>query len=267
MIRVKNRRAIANLSRKSLRANRSRNLVAVAAIALTTLLFTALFTIALSINAGFQQSNFRQCGGWNHGTFKYLTEEQFDTLKTDPAIQEWGLRRFLGMPQEIPFNKSHVEVGYSDAVQAHWMYCDPVEGRLPRAGTGEAATDTRVLELLDVEPKLGAKFTVSFSVDGRETTQTFTLCGWWEYDEAVVANHILVPESRVNAVLAELGVDPNTSANREGSWGLDVMFSNSWNIEQKLMDILTRHGYQTESVAAGDNYIPIGVNWGFVWRR
>ena len=38
------------------------------------------------------------------------------------------MRRFIGMPTEVPFNKSHVEVSYADANEAHWMYCDPVEG-------------------------------------------------------------------------------------------------------------------------------------------
>ena len=152
---VANRKWIRRLSWKSLRAARTRNLVAVLAIALTTVLFTALFTIALSINDGFQQTNFRQVGGWSHGGFKYLTEEQFLQLRDDPLIQEWGLRRFVGMPVEVPFNKSHVEVGYSDPNQAHWMYCDPVVGRLPEEGTDEAATDTRVLELLGITPQLG----------------------------------------------------------------------------------------------------------------
>ena len=50
---VANRKWIRRLSWKSLRAARTRNLVAVLAIALTTVLFTALFTIALSINDGF----------------------------------------------------------------------------------------------------------------------------------------------------------------------------------------------------------------------
>ena len=36
------------------------------------------------------------------------------------------------------------------------MFCDPVEGRLPQEGTNEAATDTHVLELLGVEPEMGA---------------------------------------------------------------------------------------------------------------
>ena len=143
------------------------------AIALTTVLFTSLFTIAMSINDGIQQNNFRQVGGFSHGGFKYLTEEQFHELKDDPLIDQWGLRRFVGMPSEVPFNKSHVEVGYSDANEAHWMYCDPVEGRLPQEGTDEAATDTHVLELMGVTPEIGAKFTLTFDVDGHDDHPDF----------------------------------------------------------------------------------------------
>lgn len=259
---VPNRSCIRRLSLRSLLANRTRNIVAVLAIALTAVLFTSLFTIALSINEGIQQNNFRQAGGWSHGTFKYLTEEQFEELKDDPLIDQWGLRRFLGMPTQVPFNKSHVEIGYSDVNQAHWSYCDPVEGRLPQEGTNEAATDTHVLELLGVEPEIGTDFTVTFDVDGHETTQTFTLCGWWEYDEAVVANHILVPESRVDAILAEVGVTPPGSDGMTGSWNLDVMLKHgARSIASDLEKILESHGFQSESV--GENYISTGINWGY----
>ena len=262
MIRVSNRARVRRLGRQAMGAAKTRNLIAIVAIALTTVLFTSLFTIALSINDGFQQSNFRQAGGYAHGGFKYLTEEQFEELRDDPLIDQWGVRRFLGMPSEVPFNKSHVEVGYADANYAHWSFCDPVEGRLPEEGTDEAATDTHVLELLGIEPKLGAKFTLTFDVDGHATTQTFTLCGWWEYDEAIVANHVLVPESRVDAVLDEVGVTPPGSNGMTGSWNLDVMLkSGARHIERDIEQILTNHGYQSET--AGDDYIGTGVNWGY----
>ncbi len=261
-MKVSNRGCIRRLSLRSLLASRTRNIVAVLAIALTAVLFTSLFTIALSINEGIQQNNFRQAGGWSHGTFKYLTEEQCEELKDDPLIAQWGLRRFVGMPRSAPFNKSHVEIGYSDANQAHWSYCDPVEGRLPLEGTNEAATDTHVLELLGVEPELGAQFTVTFLVDGHETTQTFTLCGWWEYDKAVVANHILIPESRVDAILTEVGVTLPGSDNMTGSWNLDVMLKHgARSIASDLEEILVNHGYQSET--PGENDISTGVNWGY----
>ena len=82
-----------------------------------------------------------------------------------------------------------------DANEAKHYFIEPVEGRLPREGTDEAATDTRVLALLGVEPKVGAKFTIPVGID--ENTQdaqyverTFTLSGWWEYDNAIVASNV-----------------------------------------------------------------------------
>ncbi len=261
-MKVSNGRTIRRLGWRSMKAARTRNLIAILAIALTTVLFTSLFTIAMSINDGFQQSNFRQVGGFSHGGFKYLTEEQFQELRDDPRIDQWGLRRFLGMPTEVPFNKSHVEVSYADANYAHWAFCDPIEGRLPEEGTDEAATDTAVLELLGIEPEIGAKFTLTFDVDGHTTTQTFTLSGWWERDEAIVASHVLIPESRVDAVLDEVGVTPPGSNGMIGTWNLDVMLkSGSRHIEQDLNQILADHGCQSET--AGDDYIDTGVNWGY----
>ena len=48
-MRVKNRKCIRRLSFKSLWASRKRNIIAICAIALTTLMFTSLFTIMLSV--------------------------------------------------------------------------------------------------------------------------------------------------------------------------------------------------------------------------
>ena len=42
------------------------------------------------------------------------------------------------------------------------------------------------------------------------------------------------------------------------------MFKNASHIEENLNTILERHGYQSEGLDQGDNYIRIGVNWGYV---
>ncbi len=262
-MKVRNRKIIRHLSWKSLSANRTRNIVAILAIALTALLFTSLFTIAMSINEGFQQANFRQAGGYAHGSFKKLTEAQYNELKDDPMIAEQGLRRYLGSPMEAPFNKDICEIGYADATLAKLWFIEPEEGRLPEEGTNEAACDTRVLELLGVDPELGTEFTMTFDVDGHETTQTFTLSGWWEKDEASPASQVVIPESRVNAVLDEVGVTPPGDNNNTGVWNMNVMLeSGSRHIEADLNQILANHGYQSEDITA-DNYIGTGVNWGY----
>lgn len=69
-MRVKNRKCIRRLSFKSLWASRKRNIIAICAIALTTLMFTSLFTIMLSVNSSYEIYNFRQAGGYSDGIFK-----------------------------------------------------------------------------------------------------------------------------------------------------------------------------------------------------
>ncbi len=262
---VSNRKCIRRLSVASFKAAKVRNIITIVAIALTTILFTVIFTVVMSIKHGFEQSNFRMAGGYNHGSFKHLTEEQVEELKDDPLIKEYGLRIVCGMPEKAPFQKSHVEVSYCDKNAAKWMFLEPKEGRFPQEGTNEAATDLRVLSLLGVEPVIGNEFTMTFLVDGDETTETFILCGYWDYDEAVVANHVLIPYSRTQEIFDKLGTQHKEhKANYIGTWNLDVMFKNASHIEENMKTILERHGYQTEGEDQGDNYISIGVNWGYV---
>ncbi|MDE7176266.1 MAG: ABC transporter permease [Lachnospiraceae bacterium] len=259
---VSNRKCIRRLSVASFKAAKVRNIITIAAIALTTILFTVIFTVAMSIKHGFEQSNFRMAGGYNHGSFKFLTEEQFEELKDDPLIKEYGLRIHCGMPEKAPFHKSHVEVGYYDDNVAKWMFLQLKEGRFPQEGTNEAATDLRVLSLLGVEPVIGNEFTMTFMVDGEETTETFTLCGYWDYDEAIVANHVLIPYSRTQEIFEKL--DTQSNDGMTGRFNMDVMFKNASHIEENLKTILERHGYQAEGRDQGDNFIQIGVNWSYV---
>ena len=262
---VSNGKCIRRLSLRALAANRTRNLVAALAIALTALLFTSLFTIAMSLNEGFQQSSFRQAGGMAHGTFKRLEESQIGKLSGDPLIEAWGKRLFVGMPSAPPFHKAHVEVSYCDANEAAWMFCIPVEGRLPESDT-EAATDTRVLALLGVEPELGAQFTLELPVDGVTVRRTFTLCGWWTYDEACIASNLLVSEAAARAMLAEAGLTGPGEDGLTGTWSMDVMLQHgARSIDQDLADILQNHGYQ--NLTPGQDYIATGTNWGYTGAR
>ena len=264
-MKVSNRKCIRRLSWKSLGAARTRNTVAVLAIALTTILFTSLFTIAASINYSFQQQNFRQAGGDGHGTIKDISLEQVELFRTDPLIQTSGARMMLGMPTDQPFNKAHVEVSYLEPQWASHYFCDPVEGALPEEGTDQAGTDSRVLSLLGIEPEIGARFTLSFYLDINTdhpvpVERTFTLSGWWEYDSAVVASHVLVPLSAAQEIAGQSSGGADTMT---GVWSLDVMLkSGASHIREDMRQILQNQGYQNDQ-AGEDNYLKIGVNWGY----
>ncbi len=264
MIRVKNQKVIANLSKKSLKANRVRNAIAVFAIALTTLLFTALFTIAGTILNSFQQETFRQVGGDMHGTFKDLTLEEKEILEKDSVIVKSGSRLMLGMASGEQFRKVHAELSYMDENCAKGYFCTPKKGRLPKENTKEIACDTRILQCAGVEPEIGAEvkltYVVDDGIDQKEKTDTFTLVGWWEYDPANMASMGILPKSYVDEIVAEY---PRVNdMGTIGRWDLNVYLKSSMHIEDDLRGVLDRHGFQEED-AQKDNYIAIGVNWAY----
>lgn len=263
-MRVANRRYLWLLSVRILKSQKTRNRIAVLAIILTTVLFTTLFTIGMSFNDAVQEANFRQVGGYAHGTFKYLSEAEFDQIKNDSEIKAYGLRRVVGMLLEPPFNKYHVEVGYSDANQAKWMYCEPIVGTLPKEGTNEIATDLKVLSLLGVKPEIGANIKLEIDVNGTKVLEQFVLSGWWPYDSAVKANHVLVPESRVTSIFKAASYDVTKSENIYlGTWSMDVMFQSSLEIENAMLRIIEKNGFQVEDPKNKDTYINVGINWGY----
>ena len=247
MIKVKNKKIITVLSLKTLRAGRTRNIMAVLAIILTTLLFTALFTIAGTIVNSFQQATFRQVGGDFHGSFKDISEEQIKNLSEDPLIVKSASRLVLGMPTDVPFNKAHVEVSYMDSNCARGYFCTPEQGVLPKEGTNQIACDTRILKLLGVQPEIGAAIKLSYYLgsgtpDPQLITDTFTLSGWWSYDEASVASHAIVPKSYAKQTLAGY---KNSTSDSTGKWTLSVYLKNTASINADLNTILVNHGFQS----------------------
>lgn len=259
-MKVSNQKCIRRLSLKNMMATKARNIIAIIAIALTTLLFTALFTIVMSISQGFEQSNFRMVGTSSHGEFKDLSKEQYQILKEDTAIEEYGLRRVAGIASGEVFLKNYTEISYMDENTAKWGFNYPTTGALPKEGTREAAADTRVLRLLNVPLELGTEFSVTMDVNGKETTETFVLCGWWEYDLVSPASIVLIPHSRLEEIFLKPDMEFSDSA--IGAYLLEVMLKDSKNIADEMGEILERNGFQTTDSSA-ENYINIGVNWGY----
>ena len=106
MLNVDNRKAVSLLSRRSLRAGRLRNMMAVLAIALTAILFTSLFTIGGSMIDSMEYSTMRQVGTQSHGGFKYLTQQQYDTLAQDPEIKDISYNIIAGFAADV-YKRQH----------------------------------------------------------------------------------------------------------------------------------------------------------------
>ena len=69
-----NFRPIFVLNRRTFRQNKGRNLVAVLAIVLTTLMFTTLFVLSQSMSRNIIEMTFRQTGYDGQASFKSMTD-------------------------------------------------------------------------------------------------------------------------------------------------------------------------------------------------
>lgn len=261
-MKVKNGSCIRRLSRKMLKASKRRNRIAIFAIALTTLLFTSIFTVGMSLNESYEMFQFRQIGGCNHGTFKQVDEQKAEAIASSKRVKQVGERRMAGFASDGVFGKVPAEISYMDANETKWSFAEPETGRMPERGN-EIAMDTAALKLLGVEPKLGETVTLTWDVgdqaqEAYEKTDTFTLVGFWEYDDLVPVHFINVSEEyagQVEQEAVEKGMQPFRR-------DLNVMMGSSVNIEGQMEAVLSELGYDWENENSPD-YVGIGVNWGY----
>lgn len=265
MISVKNRKPIKRIALKTLQTYGKRNGITILAIALTTMLFTALLTVGSTMYKTIQESSFRQAGGSFHGGFKQLTWEQVKELRTDKRIKKSGVRMGVGILTEAPFDKQYTEVSYMDDTYVRYSFCSIEEGTEPE-GEWEIACDNRVLDLLGITPEVGARVSLTITLgygtgSEKEVTGEFILSGWWTFDPASVSANVRVSEKCAGNILA--GYSPENSSDFSGNWYLSVFLSSVANCREKLVQILADHGFQND-VREEDNYVGIGVNEGYL---
>ena len=259
---VKNRKCIRKLSWRSLWASRKRNIIAITAIALTALLFTSLFTIVMSMNSSYENYTFRQVGGYCHGTFKEVTEEQIKKISAHSNVKAVGKRINIGYMDSGIFAKAPAEVSFMDDNCTEWSFAVPTVGQKPQE-KNEITMDTYALKLLGVAPELGADIELTYTVGSLsatpyEKTDTFTLVGWWEYDDISPVHYINVSEEYAKEIEAEAiskGLEPFRI-------DLNVMMASGINIRSQMEQVDLDLGYAWDETGEGE-LVRIGVNWGY----
>lgn len=248
---VKNRKCIRKLSWRSLWASRKRNIIAIIAIALTALLFTSLFTIVMSINSSYEMYTFRQVGGYCHGTFKEVTEEQIENISAHSNVKAVGKRITIGYMDSGIFAKTPAEVSFMDDNCTEWSFAEPTTGHAPQ-GRKEITMDTHALKLLGVEPEVGAEIELTYTVGALseipyEKTDTFTLAGWWEYDDISPVHYINISEEYAKEMETEAiskGLEPFRI-------DLNVMMASSMNIRGQMEQVDLDLGYAWDKTDEG----------------
>lgn len=265
MRKVNNQKVIRRLADKSFKSNKTRNLIAALAIALTTMLFTTLFTLGLGTIENFQLSTMRQSGGDSHGVIKNLTREQYDKLKQHPSIREYAPCILVAETIKNPeFLKRHVEAWYMPAYHYEHCFLEVIDGKNPER-PNEILMDDMTLQLLGLEARAGQEVTLEMQLrQGSQETlrRTFLVSGVLRSDPALNVGFAIVSDAYMEKYADELTYTYDQDYSATGAIRMDVSFANSLGIQKKLDKVITDSGYSTDE--GQEDYIASNANWAYI---
>lgn len=166
---------ITSLAKKRIRYNKSRSLLTIIAIALTTTLLMALGTSAVGLlNFNKQQAS---AASNAHATIKGLTGGQLEKLKNHADIESLETNEIFAT---IEYGKMNGYLTYSQELKGgiESEAGNIIEGR-DAENSDEIVGSKAFFERMNVEPEVGNTFSISFRVNGEGEIQTrdFTISG------------------------------------------------------------------------------------------
>lgn len=255
-MKVKNKAIIQKLSHRMLDAKKKKNIISILAIVLTTVLFTAVFTIGGSMIKSTRESTMLQVGMSAHAGFERLTKEQFDIASKDPKIHGVSYNIFVGSAINPEFKNFPVEVRSREELDAKYTFSEPEAGRMPEK-RNEIAASSLVLKDLGVPCELGETVTLDIRVNEKTIRQTFTLVGYWEGNQGMMAQDVNVSKAFAEEV-APTPKEPYyaNKANYSGYIDMELNFATAWNIQKQADALMKRCGFDPQQVKCG-------VNWAY----
>lgn len=248
MVKVENTETLRLLTKRFMKMNRARNVIAVIAIVLTSLLFTSLFMGSASMILSRRATEIKQFMNSAHANAQDLSEEEAkrlqQTIERSEQIERYGTGIFLGAGVDERFGFS-AEVRYADENMAESFNCLPTTGRLPKE-ENEIALSSIILESLGVTPKIGEEVTITWEVNPalkKYQTDTFRVCGFWQGDKAVLGQIIWVSETYAQEERYPVTQEELENGIYNGGKEYCVWYKNLWNIEKKTESLSKAAGF------------------------
>ncbi len=266
MRKVANRQIIRTLSFRTMKEKKWKNLISILAIALTALLFTAVFTVGSSLISSAEESTMRQVGTSAHGGYKYLSVEEYEQIKAAGGYQKISYDIIAGFAMNPELAEMQTEVRYGEDQMAEWSFSYPQEGRMPTE-YNECVASSKVLEALGVPMEVGAKVPLrilTHTAAGEEKLieEEFVLSGWFYANEASHAQELWISQSWLEANIDILHQNYNERVEETGRWDADgtiqaaIMFDSAMDIQSQMEKMTSRAGFT-------ENAVKESVNWAY----
>ena len=260
IMKVKNKAYIRHLAKNILNANKSRRNILLLAIALTSILFTSLFSVALGLGKSMETQTMKTVGTISHGSFKDICEEDVEILTHDMDIKDFSVREKVGILDD---EKVMAELSYMDKIGFEWSLIEKVKGKFPEK-ENDVFIDLATAKKLGYKGEIGEEIEVPFTIEKPYTgeiiekkTDKFIISGTFQnpIDSNVGVGQIYLSKAYVD----KLSLPQNNN-------DVEVMLKNSFMIRDKLLKIAERNGYKVVDDPGNLSYkeIRIGVNFAYL---
>ena len=127
-----NRPVIKKLDGRYFKSSKSRNVIAVIAIILTSILFTTIFTLGSGLLDTIQDQNIRKAGGDGHAALSYISDDIFDEIKDNELIDRISYTKSVSYRlHNAGLEKWRAEMWYMDDTALEFGRYEPTVGRTP----------------------------------------------------------------------------------------------------------------------------------------
>lgn len=260
-MKVKNKAYIRRLSKNILNANKSRRNILLLAIALTSILFTSLFSVALGLGKSMETQTMKTIGTISHGSFKELSDEDVEILTHDKDIKDFSVREKVGILDD---EKISAELSYMDKKGFEWSLIEKVKGKFPEK-ENDVFIDLATAKKLGYKGEIGEEIEVPFTIEKpytgeiiKKRSEKFIISGTFQnpIDSNVGVGQIYLSKAYVD----KLSLPENNN-------DVEVMLKNSFMIRDKLLKIAERNGYKVveDPGNLSDKEIRIGVNFAYIF--
>lgn len=253
MAKVNNRQAMWLLTKRTLQQNRWRNVIAVCAIVLTSVLFTGFFAVAGGLVDQFNQSGYRLRGSNAMAGIKYLSESQYEAVKATGKYKSLNCTRLVGGTQDEALRKLNGEVRWGEDAAAEYAFSLPTTGRMPQ-NENEVAVSTLVLDALGIAHEIGAEVPLNIGVDEGENgikthTKTFVLSGYWQGDKLAPAQQVWLSRMYADKIAPAAKLPLAETGSYTGLYMAEIEFGNRLLMGQKMQDLLQAAGLVEETTS------------------
>lgn len=270
-----NKKIVSQLSLRSLKKNKMRNIFAIAAIALTCMMFTVLAAMGMGISDAIQESTMKEVGARYHAGLKAATKEQMEKITADARVKDYSWNILLGMADNLVKRQYEIRLAQNEK-ELENSFIRLKEGAMPEKEE-DIVVDTFLMDELKLPYEIGAELPLEFTFHGQKISKTFRVCGWYEGITISHASELYISETYWKNLKGNLKdqdfIDWGKAHPEEESVGLysvGLYFEDAKNTEKIVRSVISDAGYHPDGEADGyqrEESLDYGINWAYMQNR